>query len=64
MRGEGEEGGRGTGERGETATVVRENRRKGEEGGEGRVEGGGWRGKQDGAVYVNITSSHGGQSNH
>ena len=56
--------GEGTGEREETATVVRENRRKGEGGGEGRVEGGGWRGKQDGAVYVNITRCHGGQSNH
>ena len=41
---------------------MRENRRKGEGGGEGRVEG--WRGKQDGAVYVNITRCHGGQSNH
>lgn len=37
---------------------------KGKGGGEGRVEGGGWRGKQDGAVYVNITRCHGGQSNH
>ena len=28
------------------------------------MEGGGWRGKQDSAVYVNITRCHGGQSNH
>ena len=31
--------GEGTGEREEAATVVRENRRKGEGGGEGRMEG-------------------------
>ena len=49
--------GEGTGEREEAATVVRENRRKGEGGGEGRVEGGGWTGKQDGAAEVSSTAT-------